>query len=165
MSAGMTIAGSGTAASAATAASSTAAAGTTTSTAVGATTGGSGQPGAGALEGGGMVAYVAPGWLVGGLNACLMRFRAVSFDADGTLLHFNPAIRRELEEDLAYPAARAVSPSSASASCATVVGERAGMEQAAIRRESFGRALADLGVDDGPIVLELTTQSWRQFSP
>lgn len=91
-----------------------------------------------------------------------MRYTAVSFDADGTLLHLDGAIRRGLEDVVGligerYPGAGGgLSVERLGELRDAVAAERPGVEQAASRRESFRRALDEVGIDDDLFVDELT---------
>jgi putative hydrolase of the HAD superfamily len=93
-----------------------------------------------------------------------MRYRAVSFDADGTLLDLGRAIRLGLEGVVAsveerHPAARGrLSVESLGALRDAVAAETRGVPQSAIRRESFRRALDELGIGDAHLVDELTAR-------
>lgn len=76
-----------------------------------------------------------------------MPFTAVSFDADGTLLHLDNAIRRGLEDVVDLICERhpgvggRLSVEHLGQLRNAIAAERPGVEQAAIRRESFRRAL------------------------
>lgn len=101
-----------------------------------------------------------------------MRYTAVSFDADGTLLDLDGAIRRGLEDVVGLIGER--HPGSGGRLSVECLGElrdavaakQPGVEQAAIRRESFRRALEEIGIDDDLFVGELTARylEWRYAS-
>jgi putative hydrolase of the HAD superfamily len=92
-----------------------------------------------------------------------MRYAAVSFDVDGTLLDLDSAIRRGLEEVVVRVAERCSGGGGLTVDRLrelreAVAAESAGMAQASIRRESFQRALDELGIGDVELVDELTAR-------
>jgi FMN hydrolase / 5-amino-6-(5-phospho-D-ribitylamino)uracil phosphatase len=92
-----------------------------------------------------------------------MRYAAVSFDVDGTLLDLDAAIRRGLEEVVAWvgerhPGGDGLTVDRLRELRDAVAAESVGMAQAAIRRESFRRALDELGIGDAELVDGLTAR-------